>query len=54
MAFLASGGTIARFWPQGGRLQDFRRKAPENGAEGAVIEIFIDFSEKLSLKNAKK
>ena len=38
----------------GVRLQDFRREAPENGAEGAVLENFCDFSKKLSLKNAIK
>ena len=49
------GGSIARFWPQGGvRLQDFRCEAPENCAEGAVLENFCDFSKKLSLKNAIK
>ena len=36
------------------RLQDFRREAPEIGAEGAVLENFCDFSKKLSLKNAIK
>ena len=50
------GGRVAPFWPRGGgfRLQDFRREAPENGAEGAVLENFCDFSKKLSLKNAIK
>ena len=49
------GGSIARFWHQGGgRLQDFWREALENGAEGAVLENFCDFSKKLSLKNAIK
>ena len=49
------GGRVARFWPQAGvRLQDFRREAPEIGAEGAVLENFCDFSKKLSLKNAIK
>ena len=48
------GDSVARFWPQGVRLQDFRREAPENGAEGAVLENFCDFSKKLSLKNAIK
>ena len=43
---LASGGGV--------RLQDFRREAPEIGAEGAVLENFCDFSKKLSLKNAIK
>ena len=33
-------------------MQVFGRKAPENGAEGAVLEKFNDFSEKLFLKNA--
>ena len=42
------------FGLRGVRLQDFRREAPENGAEGAVLENFFDFSEKLSLKNAIK
>ena len=32
----------------------FGREAPENGAEGAVLENFCDFSKKLSLKNAIK
>ena len=45
---------IARFWPQGGRLQDFRREAPENGAESAVLENFTDFSENLFIKNEIK
>ena len=49
-------GSIAQFWPQGGwgRLQHFQREAPENSAEGAVLENFGDFSKKLSFKNAIK
>ena len=43
------------FGPQGGlELQVFECEAPENGAEGAVLENFYDFSKKLSLKNAIK
>ena len=42
------GGSIARFWPQGGgRLQDFRREAPEIGAEGAVLENFFAIFRKI-------
>ena len=59
------GGSTFREIPQGGfdctilasggvRLQDFRREAPEIGAEGAVLENFCDFSEKLLLKNEGK
>ena len=44
------GGSIARFWPQGGSIARFRREAPENGAEGAVLENFERFFEKLLLK----
>ena len=43
---LASGGGVG--------LQDFRREAPEIGAEGAVLENFCDFSENLFLKNELK
>ena len=32
----------------------FGREAPENGAEGAVLENFSDFSENLFLKNEIK
>ena len=35
-------------------MQDFRREAPENGAEGVVLEYFCDFSENLFLKNEIK
>ena len=32
-------------FPEGGLgLQGFRREAPQNGAEGAVLEHFSDFS----------
>ena len=31
------------FGLRGVRLQDFLHEAPENGAEGAVLEIFCDF-----------
>ena len=63
---VSEGGSAFRGGPEGGglsctilasggvRLQDFRREAPENGAEGAVLENFCDFSKKLSLKNAIK
>ena len=63
---LSEGGSTFRESPEGGvelhdfglrggvRLQDFRREAPEIGAEGAVLENFCDFSKKLSLKNAIK
>ena len=39
---LSEGGGVNLPWnPSGGvRLQDFRREAPENGAEGAVLENF--------------
>ena len=47
-------GTSCTILASGVRFQDFRFEAPENGAEGAVLEIFFDFSEKLSLKNAIK
>ena len=63
----SEGGSTFRETPEGGgglsctilasggvRLQDFRREAPEIGAEGAVLENFCDFSKKLSLKNAIK
>ena len=33
---------------------DFRREAPENGAEGAVSDNFTDFSENFFLKNEIK
>ena len=36
---LASGG--------GGRLQDFRREAPENDIEGAVLENFLAIFRKI-------
>ena len=64
--FPRGGGSTFREIPQGGgfdctilasggvRLQDFRREAPEIGAEGAVLENFCDFSEKLLLKNEGK
>ena len=39
---------------EGVELQIFGREAPENGAEGAVLENFSDFSEKLFLRNAIK
>ena len=54
---LSEGGRLELqgFGPQGGlELQVFGREAPENGAEGAVLENFYDFSKKLSLKNAIK
>ena len=63
---VSEGGSTFREIPQGGgfdctilasggvRLQDFRREAPEIGAEGAVLENFCDFSEKLLLKNEGK
>ena len=35
-----SGGELHDFGLRGVRLQDFRRKAPENGAEGAFLENF--------------
>ena len=34
----------------GGGQQGFGREAPENGAEGAVLENFRDFSENCHLK----
>ena len=52
MKSLRGGVELHDFGLRGGRLQDFRREAPENGAEGAVLENFCDFSKKLSLKNA--
>ena len=42
----SKGGTIARVFPHGVRLQDFRREAPENGAEDPVLENFLRFSKK--------
>ena len=40
---------------QGGlELEGFGREAPENDAEGAVLENSSDFSEKLFLKSAIK
>ena len=49
------GGVELHDFALGGvRLQVFQREAPENGADGAVLEFFFDFSEKLSLKNAIK
>ena len=41
-------GTIARFWTQGVRLQDFRREAPENRTEGSVLENYGDFDPHLT------
>ena len=39
------GGRVARFRPEGGLgCKVFGREAPENGAEGAVLESFSDFS----------
>ena len=35
-------------------LQDFRREAPEIGAEGAILENVCNFLEILFLKNAIK
>ena len=53
--FFARRVWIARFRPQGGLdSKMFGREAPENGAEGAVLENFRDFSEKLFLKNEIK
>ena len=34
------GVELHDFGLRGVRLQDFRREAPENGAEGAVLENF--------------
>lgn len=45
--FVREGGSLARFWLQGGRLQDFWSLAPENGAKGAVSANFRNFSENL-------
>ena len=39
---------------RGSYCRIFGREMPENGAEGAVLENFCDFSKKLSLKNAIK
>ena len=42
--FSRGGGRVARFWPSGGLvLHVFEREAPENGAEGAVLENLCDF-----------
>ena len=62
---VSEGGSTFRGGPEGGssctilasggvRLQDFRREAPEIGAEGAVLENFWRFFEKLLLRNAIK
>ena len=48
------GVRLHDFGLRGVRLQDFRREAPEIGAEGAVLENFWRFFEKLLLRNAIK
>ena len=53
---ILSGGSSLFVSSRGGGCgcKVFGREAPENGAEGAVLENFSDFSENLFLKNEIK
>ena len=52
--FWGGEGWVARFWPQGVRLQDVRREAPEKRRRRRHFRKCLRFFEKLLLKSAIK